>query len=167
MSWSPNKWKPRSPLSDEVADCAIALWRKWLGLNEWNVVRERISRFQVCDHLCRPGLSFVGITADHTRRVATVHHTRRLTVEDIVHELMHIAFPSDSEAEVVWKTERVLKTRKEVDHAGHNKFLRRKNTGEDRSASRSSQQDPVAFGQRQYPLCGKDRTRRPKVAAFR
>jgi hypothetical protein len=45
---------------------------------------------------------------------ARIYHTRALTGEDLVHELLHVAQPAWSEEEVVRATARVLEPRPEL-----------------------------------------------------
>lgn len=59
---------------------------------------ERISRWQVTDEHGRPGGSLVGVARDGDR--ACIFHTRALTLEDIVHELLHVRHPDWPEDEV-------------------------------------------------------------------
>jgi hypothetical protein len=62
----------------------------------------RISRFQVTDEHGRPGAGLIGVVFD--ARCATIYHTRALTPEDLVHELLHVAHATWSEATVVHAT---------------------------------------------------------------
>ena len=61
-----------------------------------------ISRFQVTDERGRPGAGLIGVVFD--ARTATIYHTSALTPEDVVHELLHVAHPTWSEAAVVHAT---------------------------------------------------------------
>jgi hypothetical protein len=79
-------------------------WQQRLGLDEFDVRLERVSLFAVCDELCRVGNSLVGIRADHDRRQAVIFHTRRLSEEDVVHELLHLRHPDWSERQVNART---------------------------------------------------------------
>jgi hypothetical protein len=82
----------------------VSRWRARLGLDEYEIRLERVSLFAVCDELCRVGNSLVGIRADHDRREAVIFHTRRLTEEDVVHELLHLRHPEWSEQQVNART---------------------------------------------------------------
>ncbi len=75
-----------------------------LGVKQ-SVRLERISPFQVTDDRGRPGCSLVGVVLSESPPV--IYHTRRLSPEDIVHELLHIAHPNWSEQAVVQETERL------------------------------------------------------------
>lgn len=78
----------------------VALWQRRLGLEEYVISCERVSIFQVADDFCSVGNSFVGVCADHAARTAIIYHTRQLHEEDIVHELLHVRYPSWSEEQV-------------------------------------------------------------------
>lgn len=96
------RWRP---LSDQEAAAAVEAWREALGVRQ--AVRvERISPYQVTDELGRPGCSLVGVVYDALS--ACVYHTRALTAEDIVHELLHVTRPTWSETEVIQATNRLL-----------------------------------------------------------
>jgi hypothetical protein len=82
----------------------VSRWRARLGLDQYEIRLERVSLFAVCDELCRVGNSLVGIRADHDRREAVIFHTRRLTEEDVVHELLHLRHPEWSEQQVIART---------------------------------------------------------------
>jgi len=70
---------------------------------------ERISPHQVVDHSGRRGRSLVGVSYDEHE--ARIYHTRALTLDDLVHELLHVAHPEWGEADVVSETERLLTPR--------------------------------------------------------
>jgi hypothetical protein len=61
---------------------------------------------QVTDESGRRGCSLVGVVYD--RETACIKHTRALTADDVVHELLHVAHPDWSEAAVVAETERLF-----------------------------------------------------------
>jgi hypothetical protein len=90
--------------------CARRLerWRSRLGLAAYRIGLERISPLAVCDERGRVGHELVGVVVDHEQRRATIFHTRRLSDEDVVHELLHVRHPGWSEAQVVAETERLL-----------------------------------------------------------
>jgi hypothetical protein len=78
-------------------------WREYLEISQ--VVRtERIDRFQVTDERGRPGAGLIGVVFDAHH--ASIYHTRTLTPEDVLHELLHVAHPTWSEAAVVRATTR-------------------------------------------------------------
>jgi hypothetical protein len=93
-------------LTEAAALQAVEAWRQALGVCQ-SVRLERISRRQVTDHTGRNGCGLVGVSCDE--QTACIYHTRTLTVEDIVHELLHVAHPGWSEAEVVAETARLLR----------------------------------------------------------
>lgn len=47
-----------------------------------------------------PGHEFVGIHIDPSNKQGTIYHTRDLCEDDVVHELLHVRFPSWSEKKV-------------------------------------------------------------------
>src|SRR5260221_11167932 len=96
--------RSRGPLLSPLRlRAAIASLRHDLGICQ-AVRTERISRFQVTDERGRPGAALIGVVFDAER--ATIYHTRTLTAEDVLHELLHVAHPSWSEAAVVRATTR-------------------------------------------------------------
>jgi hypothetical protein len=78
----------------------LAMWQYRLGLEDYAISCERVSIFQVADDFCSVGNSFVGVCADHAARTAVIYHTRQLREEDVVHELLHVRYPSWSEEQV-------------------------------------------------------------------
>lgn len=86
----------------------MALWQRRLGLESYSITAERLSVFQVADDFCSVGNSLVGVCADHDAKTAVIYHTRGLRQEDIVHELLHVRFPSWSEEQVNEKTAELL-----------------------------------------------------------
>lgn len=92
----------------QIARCqlplVIAAWRDFLSIAQV-VETERISPFQVTGEDGQPGAALIGVTYDAWR--ATIYHTRALTAEDIIHELLHVARPQWSEAMVVHDTARL------------------------------------------------------------
>jgi hypothetical protein len=83
--------------------CVVAAWREFLEISQI-VETEPISPFQVTGENGRSGAALIGVCSDAQR--ATIYHTRALTVEDIIHELLHVAHPTWSEAHVVYETDR-------------------------------------------------------------
>jgi hypothetical protein len=95
---------PRSrgqSLSAPRLRAAIQRCRVLLGLTQ-DVRPVRISRFQVTDERGRPGVGLIGVVFD--ARQATIYHTRALTPEDVLHELLHVAHPTWTEGMVVRAT---------------------------------------------------------------
>lgn len=86
----------------------VQRWKMALGLDGYEIVVERISLFQVSDGYCRVGNSLVGVCAHHDRKSACIYHTRRLTEDDVVHELLHVRHPGWSEEEVNREARRLL-----------------------------------------------------------
>lgn len=77
-------------------------WQRRLRLEEWDVVCQRVSSWQVTNAMrqrTRPN-EMVGVIPERERRFATIVHTRRLREDDIVHELYHVKYPRLPEAGV-------------------------------------------------------------------
>ncbi|GMV37000.1 MAG: hypothetical protein AMXMBFR61_15080 [Fimbriimonadales bacterium] len=68
---------------------------------------ERISRWQVTGEDGRPGEPLVGVA--HEKDGPCIFHTRALTVEDLVHEMLHVRHPELSEDEVNARTAVMLR----------------------------------------------------------
>lgn len=94
-------------MNDAEARRVAEAWRHRLGVRQ-PVYLERISRYQVIDSTGRAGRSLVGVS--YNDREARIYHTRSLTVDDLVHELLHVAHPDWQEAQVVSETERLLQS---------------------------------------------------------
>lgn len=94
-------------------DSYIRFWQKFLDLDDYRIVSERISIWQVCDEACSVGGSFCGVHIDRQRKLATIHHTRRINEEDVLHELLHVRYPDWSESQVQAETLRLLDEKKQ------------------------------------------------------
>lgn len=92
---------------------ALARWQEKFHLTDYSIDTQRISLFQVSsidDHCCESvGCSLVGIEIDRSEKQACIYHTRRLTEEDIVHELLHILNQEWTEEQVNAATALLLK----------------------------------------------------------
>ncbi len=95
--------------NEERAEHWLRLWSERLDIR-CPVRMERTSIWQVATTDGRRGCSLVGVVLHEEE--ACIYHTRRLTEEDIVHELLHVAHPAWSEAEVVFHTARILSARR-------------------------------------------------------
>lgn len=100
-----HRWGRRRRLSDSEASLAVDEWRGALGVRQ-GVRLERIRHYQVTNERGHLGCSLVGVVCD--AEATRLYHTRALTSEDIVHELLHVAQPSWREEQVVRETERLL-----------------------------------------------------------
>ena len=83
----------------------IEKWTRSLGIKEV-VETQKISRWAVINEKGGRGSSLIGITVGEGH--ATLLHTRKLTQEDIVHELLHVSKPEWSEEEVRKETANLL-----------------------------------------------------------
>lgn len=95
----------KAPMDDELALHRAIGWARVLRI-PYPVRLERVSTLHVTNEEGKPGCSLVGVVWDAW--AACIFHTRRLSEEDIVHELLHVAFPHWSEDRVVEQTDRIL-----------------------------------------------------------
>ena len=91
---------------DEAARHWLGVWTRRLGVTR-AVRTERTSVWHVTREDGRRGCSLVGVVL-RPGDEAVIYHTRRLTEEDVVHELLHVAHPDWDEAAVVRETARTL-----------------------------------------------------------
>lgn len=79
-----------------------------LDITDYTIYTEKVSRDQVtADDGNR---EFVGICVNQEEKICFLYHTRDLTDEDVVHELIHVAYPEFTEEEVSISTARLLGT---------------------------------------------------------
>ena len=72
----------------------IKEWRDNLKLYHWNITTEKIDPKQV---IYDGEKYFVGISIDWDNLSGVIYHDIDLTEETIVHELLHIKFPTENE----------------------------------------------------------------------
>ncbi len=65
-------------------------WERSLGLNDKPVTIQKISPMQVTNNDGLPGASFVGIVIEDSQIGTAIVTTRKLSDDDIVHELLHL-----------------------------------------------------------------------------
>ena len=82
----------------------VAAWREFLAIGQI-ISTERISPLQVTGEGGRAGCALIGVSFDAWR--ATIYHTRPMTTEDLIHELLHVAHPLWTEAHVLHETDRL------------------------------------------------------------
>lgn len=83
----------------------IETWKHRLGISHWNIVCQEIDEMQVTDIWFdnSPGHEFVGIEIHAENNSAILYHTRPILEDDIIHELLHVRYPTWSEQKVeVW-----------------------------------------------------------------
>lgn len=82
---------------NEFYKMIIEYWQKKLGLERYTINLEEISREQVTfpKDISDKDRYFIGISLKEN--VATISYDRDMTQEDILHELLHLAFPDKSE----------------------------------------------------------------------
>lgn len=80
----------------------IEKWKHILSLDSWDIVTEKIDPDAVMyDDSCgNEDRYYIGVSADHNNKSAIIYHDRRLTERDVIHELLHVAFPEWSEVQV-------------------------------------------------------------------
>ena len=88
----------------------IERWQKKLGLEEWTIDAEQIDPASVTypNDCVGSERFFVGIMPSEVSLHATIFHDRPLTEEDVVHELLHVKYPNESEEWIVNKTKETL-----------------------------------------------------------
>jgi hypothetical protein len=104
------RWGRRRRLSDAQAQLAVDEWRGVLAVRH-GVRLQRIRHYEVTNERGRLGCSLVGVVCD--AEAACIYHTRALTAEDLIHELLHVVQPSWPEEEVVRETEVLLQQARE------------------------------------------------------
>ena len=94
----------------------INKWQALLGISDWVILFEPISENQVVDESegNTSGHEFVGIQINFKKQIGTIYHTRKLNEDDIVHELLHVAFPIWSEEKVNFWTDLLIKNPKSL-----------------------------------------------------
>jgi len=74
-------------------------WQDKFKLTDWEFTTQEIQPEQVVydDDCPDEDKYFVGIEIDSLRKIGTIHHDRELTEQYIIHELLHVKYPSKSE----------------------------------------------------------------------
>ena len=75
-------------------------WKQKLGLDDWFITTESISDKQVTYPNDLDLKEFIGITIDSENKFGIINHTRPLTPFDVIHELLHVKYPSWTEEQV-------------------------------------------------------------------
>ncbi len=88
----------------------IGYWIDKLGLTGWTITIEAIEKKSVtyADNVPDSDKYFVGIQINKESAQARIYHDRKLTEEDIIHELLHVKHQSWSEDQVNIETEKLL-----------------------------------------------------------
>jgi len=86
----------------------IEKWQNKLGLGAWEITTEAIDDEQVIypDDISDEDRFFVGVGYEDMS--AIIYYSRPLAEDDVVHELLHIKYPSASEAWVAKETGRLI-----------------------------------------------------------
>ena len=106
------RWSRWRRLTPAEARLAVEYWRGELGVAH-SVRLERIRCHQVTNEQGAAGCSLVGVVCG--AETACIYHTRALTPEDIIHELLHVANPGWPETSVVLETDRLFARQDEDD----------------------------------------------------
>ena len=93
-----------------LASLVIENWIWELELLDWNINTSAISEDQVNypNDCIGEERFFIGINYDLAKKEGTIYHSRQLTEEDIVHELLHVTNPEWSEDQVNEETTNLL-----------------------------------------------------------
>jgi hypothetical protein len=78
----------------------IDYWKEFLDISDWDIKTKKINpKAVVYDNQCPDeDKYFVGIEANHKDKLGTIYHDRDLTERDIIHELLHVRHPEESES---------------------------------------------------------------------
>lgn len=87
-------------------DRVINKWINKLDIVEITIKTESILDEQVVYPDGVKDKNFVGICCNDKN--CTIYHSRKLTEEDIIHELLHVKYPNKSEEWVINKTKKYL-----------------------------------------------------------
>ena len=108
----------QSIVSTASTDSARLVW-KWqlrLGLARYLGRIEAVDPLQVTGEDGRPGAEMVGVIVEAQR--FTIVHTRPLEEADVIHELLHVAYPAWEHETVEFWTERLLRVAAEAPLGG-------------------------------------------------
>lgn len=81
----------------------IKKWQHILRLKDWTIKTNKISPESI---IYNGEKYFIGIHRDFGRKLGVIYHDVDLKEEDIVHELLHIVFPTPQEDETFQDYER-------------------------------------------------------------
>jgi hypothetical protein len=89
----------------------IEFWQQKLNLDSWTIVTESIERDQVMfpEDISDEDEFFIGVSVQEKDKIAIISHDRDLTEEDIIHELLHVAYPEHDEDWVNDQTNKALR----------------------------------------------------------
>lgn len=82
-----------------MGNALVNKWQSKLDLKEWTFSIQEIQPTQVVyDNDCPvKDRYFIGIEIDQQNKAGTIYHDRELTEADIIHELLHVKYPSKDE----------------------------------------------------------------------
>lgn len=80
----------------------IQYWQKFLRLNDWLILSKKISRKQVTfpDDIKECDRYYIGVFTRPEIKLAIIYNDRELTDADVLHELLHVKWPNDSEDQI-------------------------------------------------------------------
>ncbi len=92
----------------------VEKWQNKLGLQEWTIKTKRIKPQQVVypDDCTGGERFFIGVEKNHETLTATIYHDVPLYEEAVIHELLHVKYPTESEEWINNKTEQICKVEK-------------------------------------------------------
>ena len=80
-------------------------WKRKMGLSDWQISIVNISPNQVLyPRDIGKDKYFIGVAQDYNLKRAVIYHDVELNEESIVHELLHIVYPTKSESWINKKT---------------------------------------------------------------
>lgn len=83
----------------------LDFWKKELDINE-TIIPVKLTHFEVTGEAGKPPASLVGVSKQDDKFY--LFYTRKLTKEDIIHELLHVKYPDKIEEEIVQLTQEYL-----------------------------------------------------------
>jgi len=91
----------------------LKYWKHMLCLKEWYVKLIKINPDQVTydDDVPKEDRYFIGINKNNEFKIATIFYDRKLTEEDIIHELLHLRFPELAEDDINFLTKIAYKNK--------------------------------------------------------
>ena len=95
--------------------CWIRYWRSWLGLDDLAWYLGEVDENMVTAEDGTTGHEIVGVICGGSPHATefTIIHSRPLTEDDVIHELLHVKYPSWGEQTVEEETWRLYLIRKD------------------------------------------------------
>ena len=83
----------------------IQKWQNKLEISDWDITTERIKPEQI---VYNGETYFIGITRDFKNKIGVISHDIDLYEEAVIHELLHVRYPTKSEDWVNKKSKQLL-----------------------------------------------------------